>query len=172
MANPQFGTTRGHVAAWFALWGAERAAAFLQDLHDREVIIADGNSSVVRQVIAGNADLGMTDTDDVWVARRLHPSLDLIYADQGDGGTLWIPNTVALVKGAKHPRSARRLIDFLVSADVEEMLARSRSGNIPVRESSRARLGLEWPASGTPDYQRIADHMPAAISAAREILLR
>ena len=172
LANPQFGTTRGHVASWFALWGPERAAQFLHALHEHEAIIADGNSAVVRQVIAGRADLGMTDTDDVWLARRQHPSLDLVYADQGDGGTLWIPNTVALIKGAPHPAEARRLIDFLVSADGEELLARSDSGNVPVRPDLRARLGMELPAAGSLSYEQIADHMTEAISVAREILLR
>ena len=172
MANPQFGTTRGHVAAWFALWGAESATRFLQTLGDHGVIIADGNAAVVRQVISGRADLGMTDTDDVWVARRQHPSLDLVYADQGDGGTLWIPNTVALVKGARHPEGARHLIDFLVSADTEELLARSDSGNVPVRPALREKLGMELPAGGALSYELIADHMTEAVAVAREILLR
>lgn len=171
MANPQFGTTRGHVASWFALWGRERATQFLQDLRDHEVIIADGNSAVVRQVMAGKADLGMTDTDDVWVARRQRPTLDLVYADQGDGATLWIPNTIALLRGAPHAERAKCLIDFLVSADVEEMLARSDSGNVPVRASLRDCLEMVHPAVGSRSYQRIADHMPEAIDVAREILL-
>ena len=172
MANPQFGTTRGHVASWFAMWGTERATQFLQALHDNGIIIADGNSAVVRQVMSGKADLGMTDTDDVRVARRQQPTLDLVYADQGDGATLWIPNTIALLKGAPHAERARRLIDFLVSADVEEMLARSDSGNVPVRADLRDRLGMAHPQIGSLSYQRIADHMTEAIAVAREILLR
>lgn len=172
MANPQFGTTRGQVSSWFALWGEERARAFLERLAEMEVVIADGNSSVVRQVISGRAELGLTDTDDVWVAQRRHPSLELAYPDMGEGGTLWIPNTVALVSGAGNSETARRLIDFLVSADVEEMLARSDSRNIPVRASVRKRLGIELPGASEVSYERVADEMEGAISAAREILLR
>jgi iron(III) transport system substrate-binding protein len=172
MGNPQFGTTRGHVSLWFAIWGAEPAGEFLRTLSHHDLIIVDGNSSVVRQVIAGRAALGLTDTDDVWVAQRNYPTLDLVYPDHGDDGTLWIPNTVALVRGGPHPDAARRLIEFLVSADVEEMLARSDSRNVPVRAALRDRLGFDEPRPSAVSYEQVADAMESAISEARKVLLR
>jgi iron(III) transport system substrate-binding protein len=172
LANPQFGTTRGHVATMFALWGREPATAYLRALRDNEAVIADGNSAVVRLVISGRALLGMTDTDDVYVAQRDGASVELVLPDMGDGGTLWIPNTVAVVRGGPHPAEARELADFLVSAEVEEMLAASASGNIPVRAALREKLGLADPARCSLSYQEIAGAMDAAISTAREILLR
>ena len=171
-ANPLFGTTRGHVAAMFALWGEKRGRAFLVGLRDGGVRIADGNSSAVRDVIAGRTRLAATDTDDVWVAQQAGESVELSYPDMGDGGTLLIPCSVAIIKGTAHLDEARRLVDYLVSAEVERMLAQSDSRNIPVRESLRKELGITWPAASKVEYEKVADAMDEAGAAVREILLR
>lgn len=172
MANPLFGTTRGHVAAMFALWGKERGRAFLTRLREGGVRIADGNSSAVRDVIAGRSRLAATDSDDVWVAQRAGEFVDLIYPDMGDGGTLLIPCSVAILKDASPREEARRLVDFLVSAEVERMLAESDSRNIPVRETLRQELGMTWPAASHVDYGDVAGAMDEAAAAVREILIR
>jgi len=99
MANPLFGTTRGHVSAMFALWGSERARAFLQSFRDHGGRLADGNSTALRRVISGQAAFAATDTDDVYVAQKRGVSIDFVYPDMGDGGTLLIPCSVALIKG-------------------------------------------------------------------------
>jgi len=172
IANPLFGTTRGHVAAMFALWGPERGRAFLTALRDNGVTMLDGNSSAVRALIAGRVDFAMTDTDDVWVAQRTGASLDMRYLDMGDGGTLMIPCTVALIKGGPHTDQARALVDYLVSAATERALAMSDSRNVPVRKALREELGMDWPASTSISFDKVADAMPGAVQAAREILIR
>ncbi len=171
-ANPLFGTTFGHVSASFALWGEEAGREFLIGLRENHARMVDGNSVVVRAVMAGDIDFGMTDSDDVHVARKKHPTLSQRFLDMGDGGTLLIPSTVALVKGSSHPQQARELIDFLVSAQVERMLAVSASGNIPVRQSLREELEMELPPSTKLSYDQIADSMESSARAVREILIR
>jgi len=172
LANPLFGTTRGHVAAMFALWGPERGRTFLTRLREGEALISAGNSSAVRAVIARSAEYCATDTDDVWVAQRGGASLDLVYPDMGDGGTLLIPCSVAIVKGSDNLPASRKLVDYLVSAEVEKMLAESDSRNIPVRRALREQLGLEWPPESQVTFDAIADAMDDAVSAVREILIR
>ena len=172
LANPLFGTTRGHVAAMFALWGPQRGREFLTQLADNGARIFDSNSATVRAVIAGRAGLGATDTDDVWVAQRSGASLDLAYPDMGDGGTLLIPCSVAIIKGGPNMQAARDLVDFLVSAKVERMLAESDSRNIPVRNSLRTELGIESPPESKVDFNAVADAMDEAVAAIREILIR
>ena len=171
-ANPLFGTTRGHVAAMFALWGEARGRAFLTGLRDGGVRIADGNSATVRDVIAGRTRWGATDTDDVWVAQRAGETVELIYPDMGDGGTLMIPCSVAIIKGTTLLDEAHHLVDYLVSAEVERMLAQSDSRNVPVRESLRNQLGIAWPAASKVEYEKVADAMDETAAAVREILLR
>ncbi len=172
LANPLFGTTHGQVAAMFALWGPDRAKAFLTRLRDGGVRIAAGNSAAVRDVLAGRADFCATDTDDVWVAQRQGASLDLRYLNLGDGGTLLIPTSVGIVAGCKHPQPARRLVDFLVSAELEKLLAQTDSRNIPVRPALRAELKLDLPPESQVTFEGVAEQMAASAAAAREILIR
>ncbi|MCH7704429.1 MAG: extracellular solute-binding protein [Planctomycetes bacterium] len=171
-ANPLFGTTRGHVAAMFAAWGKERGRAFLTGLRGNGALMVDGNSAAVRAVIAGRAKIAMTDTDDVWVAQGSGAILTARYLDMGDGGTLLIPCSVALIKGGSNAAAARKLVDYLVSADVERALALSDSRNVPVREPLRRELDVTLPPATSIPFDEIADAMDESAAAVREILIR
>ena len=173
IANPQFGTTRGHLATLFLLWGDEPGRAFLTALRDGGVKLADGNAHAVRLLAAGEVDLCLTDTDDVWVAQERGVPVDLVYPTAtADSGPLWIPCTTALVKGGPNPEAGRRLIDYLVSAKVERALAETDSRNVPVRPGLREELKLPGPAPEAADYTRSVQALPQAMEAARDILLR
>jgi iron(III) transport system substrate-binding protein len=139
MARPQFGTTRGHMAALLHAHGEAAFAGWLRALRDNGVRLLDGNASVVRAVANGEAWIGLADTDDVhagirngWpVAMVLVGNEILPTARDGAGAAvrhfpeaeMQVPSTVAVVRGAPHPEQARRLLDFLVSPRVERMLA-------------------------------------------------
>ncbi len=172
IANPLFGTTRGHVAAMFVMWGEGRAISFLQRLRSGGARIEAGNSSAVRAVMSGKAKFAATDTDDVWMAQKSGASIDLRYLDMGDGGTLLVPCSVAILKGCANSKGARQLVDYLVSADVEKLLANSRSRNIPVRESVRKELDIDWPAESNVEYEAIAESMDESSTIVRDIFLR
>lgn len=170
IARPQFGTTRGHIAALVALWGEEAAHEWLSALKENNVRLLDGNASVVRAVAYGEADVGLTDTDDVWAGQRNDWPVDLVYIrhdhDELRAGALTIPNAVSRIAGGPHPEAAEKLIAFLTSARVERMLAQSDSRNIPVRDE----LNSEFPNLDVPDpiesltFERIAEADEAAIA--------
>jgi len=172
IANPLFGTTRGHVAAMFALWGPDRGQVFLRGLRDHGALVLDGNSATVRAVIDGRARYAVTDSDDVYAARRAGATLDFVLPDMGDGGTLLIPCSVGLVKGGVSAEHGKKLIDYLASAEVERMLAQSDSRNIPVRESLRNELQMAWPAETRIEFQKVVEALDAADRSVREILVR
>ncbi len=173
IANPNFGTTRGHVAAMVAFWGPQSASNLLQNLRDSNAAIADGNAHAVRLVANGSARFCLTDTDDVWVAQQRGDSLALIYPTLDDDlPVCWIPCTVAHVRNGPNPENARKLIDYLVSATVERALANSDSHNVPVRAQLHQELLPDSPAPEPLDFERIADALPDADRLAREILLR
>lgn len=141
MADPRFGTTGGHLAAMDSVWssGGEpgRFDAFLEGLRTNRVrILPGGNAAVVDAVVGGEADIGFTDADDVRAARARGLEVEMLLPrhlrDEG-GGTFMMPNTVALVEGGSNPVEAVRLLEFLLSADVARMLARSVSGNMPLQ---------------------------------------
>lgn len=173
VANPLFGTTRGHLAAIFAYWGNDAAQDLLRRWADGGAKLADGNSQTVALLIAGQVDAAMTDTDDVWVAQARGAPLDLIYPRlDDDAPAVWIPCTTAVVRGAPHAAAARRLTDFLVSAAVEELLAHSDSRNVPVRAGVREKCGMADIQPQALDFGRVVDALPKSGEAARSTLLR
>lgn len=137
MAKPQFGTTATQAACLFQAWGDAKARAFYEKLHANAVQLPPGNKQVAVGVGQGQYDAGLTDTDDAQTEVDAGRPVKVVYpdADAPDGsdrGVLFIPNTVALIKGCPHPDAGKRLIDFLLSPEVEVELARSPSRQIPL----------------------------------------
>lgn len=65
IARPQFGTTRGHMAALRMACGESAYAKWLEGLKANDLRLYDGNASVVRAVATGEIHIGLTDVDDV-----------------------------------------------------------------------------------------------------------
>jgi len=171
MADPRFGTTGGHLGAMKAHWDRRAMPGFYGVR-----LLPSGNAGVVRAILDGEADIGLTDTDDVWAARQAGGNLALVYAPHSHepepgNGTLLIPNTVALVRGGPNPEAAARLVDFLLSETVERMLAESVSHNIPLRPSL-AGAYPEWSVHDPLDVNlsRAAAERNRAITMAMKIL--
>lgn len=155
MADPRFGTTGGHLGAMLAFWDRRLMdgyyAAWIDGLRQNEVrLLPGGNAQVVSAVADGEADLGLTDTDDVLALQARGRTLEMIAADHSGEedepgtGTLLIPNTVALVAGgpdlaATGGARAEALARFLLSPEVEAILAESPSGNTPLDRETAAR---------------------------------
>jgi iron(III) transport system substrate-binding protein len=141
IANPQFGTTRAHAAALFAALGPERATKWFEELLANDVRIVDGNAMVKNLVSRGKPGaspvyVGLTDTDDVLSGLADGEPIGMVFPDQDDLGTLLVPGSVALVRGAPNGGPARRLIDYLVSRKVEAALTADGKGYLPVRPDS------------------------------------
>jgi iron(III) transport system substrate-binding protein len=171
MASPAFGTTGGDVASWFAHYGPDRARDILRRLEDNEARIVPGNSTAVRKIASGEADLCFTDTDDIYAGQRNGWPVAMNYLDQGGNGVLVIPNTAALLRGGPHPEAAQSLMRFLLSEDLERLLVRSDSHNTPVHPvAAREHQEYAIPKPLVVDYGRVADFLPTAIETAREIL--
>lgn len=162
IANPAFGTTTMHMAALFAAWGDERGRAFLDGLRANEVRIASSNGEVKRLVSEGEVAWGLTDTDDAAVAVTSGAPVRVVYPDQSGLGTLLMPTVAVMMRGGPHPETARRLMDFLASRDVERMLAFAECAQMPLRD------GVESPPHVSPasshhtmavDYAALGDVM-------------
>jgi len=100
-------------------------------------------------------DVGLTDTDDVYVGKDNHWPVQMAFetadkitkgtmAPKGlpSAGTLVIPFTVAKVRGGPNPNQAARLASFLVSAEAERLLATGPSKNIPIRDALAKELKM------------------------------
>ncbi|NQU21541.1 MAG: extracellular solute-binding protein [Candidatus Nealsonbacteria bacterium] len=167
IAKPLAGTTASHAACLFAAWGDEQAKEFFRKLKANDVSIRSGNKDVARKVSAGQFAFGLTDTDDAIIEIEQGRPVAIVYPDQGkDGlGTLFIPNTVAIIKGGPNPEQARRLVDYVLSAAVEKKLAEGRSAQIPLNPEVEAKVRVKTPQTIKPmqiDFEAAAEKWDTA----------
>src|SRR6516164_9253980 len=128
MAKPQFGTTASEAACLFQAWGQEKARALYKDLHANSVHLVAGNKQVAVGVGQGQFAAGLTDTDDAMAEVEAGNPVALVYPDAAADknskfGTLFLPNTVAVIRGCPNREGAKKLVDFLLSPEVEAKLA-------------------------------------------------
>lgn len=181
MARPRFGTTRTQMSALFAASNADALRAWLLGLKSNEARLYDGNSSVVRAIAQGEVDVGLTDSDDVWAAKRNGWAVDSVVesADVGlfadavlpSPGTLLMPNTASLVRAGPNAEGGLKLVRFLLAPDVERALAASDSRNIPVDAGVAGEFpALRVPVPWEPDWERVADASSEAMEICGEVL--
>lgn len=191
MARPRFGTTGGHMAAIAQIHGIEGLRTWLTAMKANGVRIYDGNATVMRAVANGEIVVGLTDTDDVWSGQRNGYPIKAAY-ERNDvaanptasfepppktleigWGPLVIPNMAALVRGGPNAANARRLMDFLLSEEVERILASSDSHNIPVHPTVAADPSFAPYVVTTPmkiELERVAEMMTEALRVCDEVL--
>lgn len=132
MADPRFGSTSFHVAALYAHVGDAKMDDLFRRLRANEVRVVDSNSTVRDLVVRGEVRVGLTDTDDVNVAVENGEPVAMVLPDRDGLGVPVMPNMMSLVANAPHPDEGRRLIDYLLSPDVERQLAESEAVQIPL----------------------------------------
>jgi iron(III) transport system substrate-binding protein len=144
IANPLFGTTTMHVAALFATWGETEAKRFLESARANGVRIAASNGEVKRLVSAGEVAWGITDTDDANEAIASGAPVRIIFPDQDQLGTLVMPTSVVVLRGARHAKEAHDLVDYLASIETETYLA-AHGAHLPLQHGVRPPEGLSAP---------------------------
>ena len=147
IAKPLAGTTATHCACLFAHLGHERAKEFFLKLKANEVQILSGNKQVAQAVASGQVAFGLTDTDDAIIEVEKGEPVVIVYPDRQPDqlGTLFIPNTVSIIKNAPHAENARKLVDYLLSPPVESKLAKGASAQIPLNSQVQVEPRVETP---------------------------
>jgi len=161
LANPIFGTTTMHVAALSVAWGEDKTRAFLDEVRANGAKVASSNGEVKRLVATGEVTFGLTDTDDAHEALEAGAPVEVVYPDQDALGTMVMPTSVVLIKGGPHPEAGRQLVDYLVSAPVEQKMAEA-AAHMPLRPAVPTPAGVRS-VSGLRamhiDYAQVADAM-------------
>ena len=173
IAKPLFGTTATHAACLFAVWGEEKAKDYFKSLKANDIQIMSGNKQVALAVAAGMLAFGITDTDDAVIEKENGRPVEIIYPDREPDqlGTLFIPNTVAIIKGCPHPEQARKLVDYLLQPAVEAKLAAGASAQIPLNAHTQAAARVETPQTvkAMPvDFDSAVKHWDQAAQFIRE----
>jgi iron(III) transport system substrate-binding protein len=161
LAYPVYGTTATHLAiltthadkipCHVSEWSQAKDNASVLDwskwstaLVSNAVVLA-GNKQVAVAVASGELDWGLTDTDDAIVEKDSGRPVEIVFPDQNEGGfgTLFIPNTVAVLSKAPHPTAASVLADYLVSEKTEARLTMGNSAQFPIWPDAKQRSRLE-----------------------------
>jgi iron(III) transport system substrate-binding protein len=167
LANPVLNTTAFTFAALFNKWGDQQAEEFLDRVKNNGVKISEGSSRSAMMVASGKAEFSLVDIDDAVQALRSNPGgVELRYPDQEkDGlGCFMVANTVTMIRGAKHPASARKLIDYLLGTGTQQKLAFSECAQTPLAP------GVEVPSEGIVKPLNQLRVMPVSYSEIRKKL--
>ena len=120
LAYPMFGTTATHLLAF-----CNASAATLSGSHGCRALMAnkpllvDGNSIAVKMVGRGEAWIAFTDSDD-FAAEQSEglPVAELPVSSE----TLYLPNTVGVIRNAPHPAEAEAFYEYLRRPDVAQRM--------------------------------------------------
>ncbi|MCB9874994.1 MAG: extracellular solute-binding protein [Planctomycetaceae bacterium] len=173
IAKPLFGTTATHAAVLYSTWGEERATEFFQSVRQNAEVMS-GNKQVAAAVGRGQLAFGITDTDDAIIEIDNGMPVEIVFPDQAEGelGSLFIPNSLCIIKGSQNVENARQLVTYLLSAEVEMRLAAGSSAQFPinsnVRTESRAmpEQAIRWMEV---DFDRVADDWGKAAEILRKL---
>src|SRR6266536_5482334 len=173
IADPRFGTTSFHVAALYSELGYERADEFFRKLKANDVKIVSANSIVRDMVSRGEVKVGLTDSDDVNVALEDKQPVAMVFPDRDGMGVPVMPNMVSLIAGAPRTEAGKKLIDYLLSAEVERELARSEAVQIPLHSGVEGPKNIPPVTSFKPmtlDYGKAAGRVEDVVKRLQPIL--
>lgn len=122
MALPLFGTSFTQAVVLDEVLGEGATDAFYEKARENGVRILNGNARVAQLVADGMLKAGLTDSDDAFEVMKKGANVRMVIPAHLNEGGLFIPGTVALVRGAPHSAEGRKLIDWLLSAAVERKL--------------------------------------------------
>jgi iron(III) transport system substrate-binding protein len=142
LANPLFGTTSMHAAALFEVWGEEKARVFFEGLSANGAKVLSSNGEVKRRVSAGDFAFGLTDTDDANEAMKDSKPVSVVYPDAKGDGTLIMTTAAVLIHGGPNTAEGKQFIDFLLTAEVEAILAVS-AAQMPLRPGVEVPAGMK-----------------------------
>jgi len=167
MAKPQFGMSATQAACLFEVLGREKAKQYYLGLRNNGIQIVPGNKQVAEGVGEGRFAVGFTDTDDAIAELKAGRPVAIVFPDRDAPkdsrmGTLFIPNTVAIVRGSPNQAGAKKLVDYLLSPEVEAKLAEAESHQIPMNPEVQAVPPKEFVSRKTAkamdvDFEKAAD---------------
>jgi iron(III) transport system substrate-binding protein len=132
IAKPLYGTTLTHYSLLWQRWGGDELKRWHTVTRADGLREVNGNGAVKQIVATGVCAHGLTDTDDFFDAQDSGAPVAMRPVALASGETICIPNTVAIVHGTRRENAARQLVDFLLSAETELALARSKARQIPL----------------------------------------
>lgn len=143
IAKPLYGTTLTHYTVLWEKLGPKWVQAWHIDARRRSLREVNGNRGVADLVASGECDSGFTDTDDYFAVKDGGSPVFMVPNVLPDDATICIPNTVGLIRGARHKSAAQKVVDYLLSEATEIALANAKSRQIPLGRVDQDRIPPE-----------------------------
>ena len=156
LAYPLFGTTGTHFLALKQLWGEEAWKNWCYGLVRNGAKVVDGNSVVVKLVGAGEAAIGLTDSDDILAGQRQNlPVVELPLNHE----MIAIPNTIGLLRFSPHPEYGEMLAEYLAKPETLRKLVQAGAlEGVELKEAPESLLQVDWSVA-REDLQKTAYYL-------------
>jgi iron(III) transport system substrate-binding protein len=116
---------------------------YFREARELGIVVLKSNGAVKNAVIEGQSPIGVT--LDYMVRQEIEKGAPINYVYPEDG-TVLIPSPIAIMKTTDNPEAAKAFVDFLLSKEVQELLA--DHGIIPAR--------VDVTTEKTPDVSSIS----------------
>lgn len=174
--NPEDSSTGAHFGALYTVWGEYEFQKWCFQNRRQQMRLVPDSAEAARTVAMREAAGGIADASDVYAQQSQgrpiqflplrNDLVDLSNRQILSFGPIVLPNTIGVVKNAPNASNGAKLADFLLSADVERMLATSEWRTIPVRPE----VAKEFPDLEVEDVVRF-NYEEAAANAEKAIAI-
>lgn len=133
--------------------------------------IQSSSSNVYKSVADGEMAVGLSYEDPTVKLLNDQANVEVVYPDEG---TVFLPASVAIVKGAQNEENAKKFIDFLLSQEIQDTLGTSTT-NRPVRKNaavSENMKSLDEINVITEDYDYVIEHRDEIVSKYSDIYVK
>ncbi len=122
MPNPaSSGTGYLMVSAWLQMMGEEKGWAYMDALHQNVAAYTHSGSKPCRQAGAGEYTIGLSFEYRANKTKSDGAPIDIVLPEEGLG---WDMEASAIVKGTDAPEAARKLIDWSVTPEANQLYAK------------------------------------------------
>jgi iron(III) transport system substrate-binding protein len=119
MPNPSSsGTGFLDVSAWLQTFGEEEAWKFMDGLHENISAYTHSGSKPCKMAGAGETIVGVSFEFPGAKAKSAGAPIDIIFPEEGSG---WEAEATAIIAGTANLEAAKKLVDFSVSKEANEM---------------------------------------------------
>ena len=119
MPNPNSsGTGFLDVASWLQLFGEEEGWAYMDALHENIAWYTHSGSKPCRQAGAGETPIGVSFAYRGAKVKAQGAPIEIVIPEEGIG---WDMEATAIIKGTDKLEAAKKLVDFAVSKEANEM---------------------------------------------------
>ncbi len=124
-AGSSNGSMQAQIAAMRLLLGEPQTEAWLRDLQKNNVTFFGGHTDVRKAVGAGEFKIGLVNHYYYYLQKEEGSPVGIVFPDQAEGQIGLITNATAagIVKGARNLPAAQALVDFLLSAEGQQLFA-------------------------------------------------